>query len=138
MSESYDNLVAFVMLAMAEQRRLNLMDRDRLLVIAATIASERHLEPLAGYFRQIVLDHNAGHMLRKYPTIYEAMVDADFLHFVRTIRRRYPLERVEQQLAELGLDEKRPERGDRSELEVLAELCEADPSWINRQFSVEP
>ena len=138
MSDSYENLLAFACLALAEQRRLNMMDRDRLLVISATIASERHLEPLAGFLRQLVLDHNAGHMLKKYATVYEAMVDPDFMHFLRTVRRRFPIERVEQKLAEHGFVVPTHDRGERSELEVMAELFGVEPDWISRTFSVEP
>lgn len=138
MSDSYETLAAFLLLAKAEEQRLNMMDRDRLLVIAATIASERHLEPLAGYLRQLVLDHNAGHMLRKYQTLYEAMVDPDFQFFLKTIRRKYPIERVEQLLSEHGIDHRPPVKAGRSELEVVAGIMGVDAQWIQKTFSVEP
>lgn len=138
MSDTYETLAAFVLLAKAEEQRLNLMDRDRVLVIAATIASERHMEALAGYLRHLVLEHNSGHMLKKYPTLYEALVDPDFQHFLKVVRRKYPFERVEQLLTEHGVDFRAPEKGERTELDVLAGILGVDPVWIERNFSAEP
>lgn len=137
MSDSYEHLAALVTLANALERRLQMMDRDRVLVLAAAMASRRHMEPLAGYFRSRVLEHNGGHMLKRYETLFDALSDPDFLTFLNQVGRRYPIERVESQLA--AWNETIPEPpGDLSEPDRLALIAGADPEAIRRTFDYGP
>lgn len=138
MSESFEHLATFVALAMAYERRLQMMDRDRVLVIAAVIASERQLESFAGFLRHKVLEHNQGHMLKHYETVFDAVCDPDFLVFLKQIRRRFPIEKVESQLDEFGELDRIPTLGDRPEFETLATMVNTDPHWIRKTFSVAP
>ena len=107
-------------------------------MIAAVTASERHMESLAGYFRHKVLEHNGGHMLKRYETMFDALNDPDFLVFLKQIRRRFPIERVESQLDEFGELARIAPRDERPEFETLAAMAEADPEWIRATFSVSP
>lgn len=43
-------------------------------------------------------------MMRKWADFGEALEDSDFLHFLKQIQRRFPQEKAEIMLANLGID----------------------------------
>ena len=136
--ESFQHLEAYVQLAQSLELRREMMDRDRLLVLAAVAASERHLEPFAAYCRHRVLEHNPGHMLRRYASVMEASVDPDFQHFLRQVRRRFPSEKVETLLVRSGWQPLAEGPTSTDELERLAALVNVDPNWVRETFSDAP
>lgn len=136
--ESFQQLEAYVQLAQALESRREMMDRDRLLVLAAVAASQRHLEPFAAYCRHRVLEHNPGHMLRRYASVMEASVDPDFQHFLRQVQRRFPSEKVETLLVRSGWQPLADVPTSTDELERLAALVNVDPNWVRETFSDAP
>ena len=94
MSKPIDVLGVYLHLAWASQQRQRLHVRDRLLVIAAVNATRIGLNRIAAYCRLQVLEHNPQHLIRRWPTITEALEQSDFLHFLKQLQRRYPLERA--------------------------------------------
>jgi hypothetical protein len=75
-----------------------------LLVLAAVAAAYGSLDRIAAHCRQLVLEHNPYHMIGRWETVSTALAEEDFLHFLRHLERRYPLERVERMLETLGID----------------------------------
>lgn len=112
----------YLHLAEASQRRGQRQVRDRMLVIAGTIAARMNLPDIDLHCRRIVLAHNPQHLVRRWPTLSDALGDSDFLHFLKQLQRRYPQERAEQMLLNLGLDMARERESFASDTEYAASL----------------
>lgn len=104
MSAASDRLGVYLHLARASQLRGRMHVRDRLLVLAAVVAAETRLARIAGCCRRRILDHNARHLIGRWPDLDTALRDEDFTHFLRHLQRRYPRERAERMLASLGIE----------------------------------
>lgn len=138
MSNSIEQLATYLLLSKELWHRLIMMDRDRLLVIAGAVASEMHLESIASYCRFQILEHNQGHMLRKYPSFAVAMSDPDFLFFLKQVRRRFPHERAETLLDEYGLSAPAPSRQEfDSDEGYLCTLLGIERDWLRTTFGGE-
>lgn len=122
MSQPVDLLGLYLHLARASQKRQRPHVRDRLLVLAGTIAARMELPSVAAYCRQQVLVHNPGHLVGHWPNLEAALDDADFLHLLRQLQRRYPQERAEQLLASLGVQQARERDAYFSDEEYAAAL----------------
>ena len=104
MSQPIDLLATYLHLAKAAWKRLQMQDRDRLLVISGFIAARMRLQRISDYCRKLILENNPGHMIRKWTGFEEAIEDSDFLHFLKQMQRRFPQEKAEVMLANLGID----------------------------------
>jgi hypothetical protein len=104
MTGSSEILGMYLHLVRASDARRRPHVRDRLLVIAATIASQAGLPRVAAYCRRRVLEHNPRHLLRRWKSLEEALQHTDFLHLLKQLQRQYPLEKAERMLVELGIE----------------------------------
>jgi hypothetical protein len=133
MSPPLELLGIYLHLSRASQQRGQKIKRDRFLVLSAGIASRLELTRIAAYCRKLVLEHNPGHMLRHWPSVEEAMTDADFLNFCRILQRRYPRERAEQLLFDLGINSEGERKAYFTDEEYAAALLGTDLDHITRQ-----
>ena len=124
----------FLHLAKASQQRVRPHVRDRLLVIAATMATQLDLPRVAAYCRQMVLEHNPQHLIGHYVTVAEALDDSDFLHLLRQLQRRFPLEEAERMLASLGIDQGREWATYYTAEEYAAALLGETPESLAQRF----
>ncbi len=134
MSEPIDILALYLHLATASQRRHRPHVRDRLLVIAASIAARCDLPRIAGYCRSKVLEHNPYHLLRRWETVEQALQDSDFLHLLRSVQRRYPLEKAERLLDTLGIEQGRERDSYYTDEEYAASLLGTSLAELDRLF----
>jgi hypothetical protein len=104
MSQPIEILALYLHLATASERRRRPHVRDRLLVIAASIATRCRMPRIASLCRSKVLKHNPHHLIGRWESIEVALEDTDFLHLLRSLQRRYPLERAERLLETLGIE----------------------------------
>ena len=119
----------------AELRRQPLV-RDRVLVLAAVLAAQMEgLTPIAECCRERVLAHNRGHMLARWPTVAEARKHEDFQSLVNQLAGRYGTERVEQLVAQLGLDGSEGRAAYASDGEYAAALLGADWEDLQQRFA---
>lgn len=130
MSEPIDLLGLFLHLAQASLRRNRPQVRDRFLVLAAAIAARMELASVAAYCRHLVLDHNPGHMLRRWPTVAAALADSDFLHLLKQLQRRYPQENAEQLLSDLGIEMASERNVYYNDEEYAAALLQTSPAEL--------
>ena len=95
------------------------------------------MPPVAEFCRQLILQNNHGHMVRKWNSMAEALKDSDFLHFLRQIQRKMPLEAAESKLVEIGYhcDVKREDYD--SDQEYVAAVMGVDLDWLEKRFSQE-
>ena len=103
MSSPVAILSTYLHLARASAQRQRPHVRDRLLVIAGTIAVRMALPRVAAYCRHVILQHNRQHLLGRWPDMETALEDENFLALLRQLQRRYPQEKAEQMLATLGI-----------------------------------
>jgi hypothetical protein len=134
MSEPVDLLGLYLHLAQASQRRQRPHVRDRLLVIAGVIATRMDLEPIAAFCRHVILQHNPHHLLKRWPTLADAMQDDGFQHFLKQLQRRYPQERAERMLSSLGIDMARERQSYYSDTEYAAALLGQTPQSLQDMF----
>lgn len=96
-------LVRYLLLAEGASQRQRVLVRDRLFVLAAALATQAKLHPLAEFLRSQVLQNNPGHLLGQFPTMQEACSSQPFGGLLFQLLRRFTPERVEQLLAQLDL-----------------------------------
>lgn len=97
-------LGVFLHLAQASLRRRRPLVRDRLLVISSVLAANAQMEKLACYCREQILEHNPRHLIGKWPSVGEALLDDEFRSLLQRIRSEYPIERAERLLESLGIE----------------------------------
>jgi hypothetical protein len=104
MSEPVDILGLYLHLAHASQRRNRPHARDRMLVLAGAVASRMRLHRISAYCRHKILEHNPHHVIGHWNTIDAALEDPEFLYLLKSLQRRYPLEKAERLLDSLGIE----------------------------------
>ena len=127
-------LSVYLHLANASQHRRRPLARDRLLLIAGSIAARMKLEPIAAKCRQVVLEHNPNHLISGWNSMAEALQDEDFLCFLKQLQRRYPQEKAERLLQTLGIELGNERAAYYSDLEYAASLLGTTPEELERQF----
>ena len=95
MSKPIELLGIYLHLAVECERRLRMLERDKLFVMVGIISTQLDLLSVAAYARRRILEHNPGHMVRRWPDFRTALADPDFCHFARQVQRRHPLEKAE-------------------------------------------
>ena len=128
-------LGVFLHLARASQQRLRPHVRDRLLVIAASQATRLELTRVAAHCRHLVLAHNPQHMIGNYSTVAEALDDSDFLHLLKQLQRRFPLEEAERLLVSLGIEQGREWETYYSAEEYAAALLGETPQSLAERYA---
>src|SRR5258708_2144181 len=104
MAESKELLGLYLTLAQASEQRNRRSVRDKLLVLAGSLAAELGLDLIAAYCRRQVLANNPGHLVGHHPTLAAALEDERFQRFLAQLRRRFTRERAEHMLGSLRID----------------------------------
>jgi hypothetical protein len=99
-----DTLAIYLHLARASERRRRPQVRNRLLVLASVAATKAGLLRIAAYCRQMVLDSNTQHLIRRWPTVAVALRDEEFRHFLTHLEKRYSRENAEQLMQSLAIE----------------------------------
>jgi len=128
------NLLAmYLHLAAASHRRRRPHVRDRFLLLAAAAAAELGLSPVVAHCRKLVLEHNPRHLIGRWPTVQQALIDEEYLCFLRQLRRRYPQEKAEQLLQSLESDAENERRAYYSDYEYAAALLGTTTEALDRE-----
>jgi hypothetical protein len=133
MSTPSDLLPIYLHLAAASHRRRRPHVRDRFLLLAAAVAAEMRLDPVVRCCRKLVLEHNRQHLIRRWPTIQQALLDEEFLCLLRQLRRRYPQEKAEQLLQSLDIDAENERRAYYSDYEYAAALLGTTTDALDKE-----
>jgi hypothetical protein len=96
-------MLAFVKLAGLSQSRQQLGPRDKFLVLAAVAATESGCDTVAERCRQLVLEHNPGHILKKHESVALALANEAFQTYLKQARRFCSHERAEHLLTQLEI-----------------------------------
>src|SRR5262245_48280866 len=104
MTSPIELLGSYLHLARAAELRRQPLVRDRVLLLAAVIAAQIDLAPIAAACRQRILKHNSRHLIGRFDSVAEALQEEDFQALVVQVSGRYGPERVEQLVAQLGIE----------------------------------
>ncbi len=99
-----DRLASYLHLARASELRRRPMVRDKLLVLAGVAAQRLALDEIANACRAKILRQNPGHLLRRWPSMGEALAQEDFQVYLRRLEQHFSRERTEHMLRSLGID----------------------------------
>jgi hypothetical protein len=134
MTPPVELLGTYLHLARAAELRRQPWVRDRVLLMAAVIAAQIDLAPIAAACRQRILAHNPGHIVGHWPTVAAALDEEDFQTLIQQLATRYSPEQVEHLVQQLGI-ERGNERGVYdSDGEYAAALLGADWTDLRQQF----
>jgi hypothetical protein len=134
MTPPIDLLATYLHLAQAAKLRRQPLVRDRVLLLAAVIAAQIDLAPIAAACREIILAHNRQHMISRWPTIAAALVEEDFQTLVNQLSTRYGPERVERLVEQLGIERGQERAAYASQGEFAAALLGLDWDDLVRRF----
>ncbi len=134
MSASTELLGTYLHLAQASQSRRRPHIRDRLLVLAAVVATRSGLARIAAYCRRLVLEHNPRHVIGRWETVAAALAEPEFLHFLRHLERRFPPEQAESMLGSLGIERGREREAYFTDEEYAAALLKVTPATLDELF----
>ena len=134
MDEPIDVLALYLHLAHASQLRRQPQACDRFLVLSGVQASMLHMHRIAALCRSRVLAHNPHHLIHRWPTLTQALDDSDFLHFLKQLQRRYPLEKAERMLIQLGIERGRERATYFTDEEYAASLLGTNLAALDEQF----
>jgi hypothetical protein len=132
MTPPVELLGSYLHLARAAELRRQPLVRDRILVLAAVIAAQIDLTPIAAACRERILRHNPGHMLGRWQAVTAALAEEDFQSLVNQLSTRYGPERVEQMVAQLGIERGNERAVYASDGEYAAALLSED--WEDLQL----
>ena len=134
MSELLTELVLFLRLAQAFRNRLQMPDRDRALVLGGSYAALLKMTSISAFCKQLILQNNHGHMIRKWDSFEDAIEDSDFVVFLKQVRRRIPVERAETLLIEFGYNCDVERTDYQTDVAFAAAVMGVDDEWLNETF----
>ncbi len=134
MLDPFEELILYLRLAQAYRSKLQMSDRDRALVLAGTCAHVMQMPAVAEFCRQLILQNNQGHMLRKYESFGHAVEDPDFGVFLKQVRRKLSPERGESQLVELDYECDVRRSDYETDEEFTAAVMGVDAQWLQENF----
>jgi hypothetical protein len=122
MTPPIELLGSYLHLARAAELRRQPLVRDRVLLLAAVIAAQIDLAPIAAACRQKILDHNGGHLIGRFQSVAAALEEEEFQSLVAQLSSRYGPEHVERLIAQLGIERGRERAAYASDGEYAAGL----------------
>jgi hypothetical protein len=130
-------LANYLNLARAAKGRRQPLVQDRALLLAAVIAAQIELEPIAAACRARIMRHNPRHLVRRWPTISAALDEEAFQTLVNQLSTRYGPERVERLIEQLGMEPKIDRADFASDGEFAAALLGVDWNDCKERFGSE-
>ena len=124
----------YLHLARAAAQRQRVLVRDRLLFLAASVATDLQLPAVSACCRARILEHNAGHLLHRWDTVGEAAECDDFHALRRQLILKYAPERAEHLLQSLRIEWRNERAAYYSDEEYAAALLGLTVDDLVRQY----
>lgn len=122
-------MLAYVMLADLSQQKRQRLGRDKFLVLAAAAGCRAGWLDVAERCREIIVTGTRAHHINRYPTVAEAMRNADFLQFLKPLERFCNYERAEFLLKELEIEVAVAEHAEAENVGEYAKSLLARDDW---------
>ncbi|HMO14874.1 MAG TPA: hypothetical protein PKD64_05010 [Pirellulaceae bacterium] len=134
MLDSEYSLLIYLNMARVAKQQLKMPEHSRWKLLAVVTAHNLSLGPLANYCRQQILNNNPGHILGRFPSIEEALLNADFMYFMGQTRRSYSIENAEAELEKRQIDYQQ-DLIDAGDVEnYLSKLLGVEYTWVLEHF----
>lgn len=104
-----------------------------MLLLAGVTAANMRIDTLANYCRNRILEHSPRHLVGRWPSLPEALVDDEFRSFLKQLRRKYPVEKAEQLLDSLGIEMLNERETYFDDIEYAASILGIDPAVLADQ-----
>jgi hypothetical protein len=128
----------YLHLVRASRLRRQPLVRDKLLVLAGVQAHEMGLRPIANLCRHTILAHNPRHLMRRWPTVSDALQDDEFQLYLKQLRRRYSQEKIEHMITSLRIELGCERQAYENDLEYAAALLGTRPETIDGILARDP
>ncbi len=138
MAQADQLLGMYLHLARASKVRRQPMVRTRLLLMAAVQAEEMGLEEISALCRHKILSQNPRHLVRRWPTIGEALGHDAFQTHLKQLRRRYSREKIEHMMHSLGIEMGRERAAYFTDQEYAAALLDTKVEAIAAVLAEDP
>ncbi|MEX1231936.1 MAG: hypothetical protein WEB58_16945 [Planctomycetaceae bacterium] len=132
MANDAHEMLVFLRLALISQQKGQLLPRDKFLILSAVAALKAGYPDVADACRRHVTQNQPSHLLARFRNLSEAMVDAEFQPYLRTLRKFCSFEQAEHLLQNtadaattVSLDTER----DEYECADIARGILADAAW---------
>ena len=102
-----------------------------MLILAGIQAANMNFYRLSQYCRAQIIEHNPRHMVGRWKSISEALLNEEFATFAKSVSRRFPLERAEQMLDSLGIDISNERAAYFDDLEYAAAILSVEPQQLS-------
>jgi hypothetical protein len=112
--------------------------RAKLLVLAGVQAQEMGLEQISALCRHRILAQNPRHLVRRWPTIEEALGTEPFQTHLKQLRRRYSREKIEHMIDSLGIEMGKEREAYFSDSEYAAALMNTRIEAIDQILAEDP
>jgi hypothetical protein len=97
-------MVAFVELADQARAKKQLFPCDKFLILAGAAACRAGCLEVAARCRELVVRHNAAHLLTRFESLPDALRDAEFQTFLKQLEKFCSPERAEHLLQRIEID----------------------------------
>jgi len=138
MAEADRLLGMYLHLARASRMRQQPLVRAKLLVLAGVQAQEMGLDQISALCRHRILSQNPRHLVRRWPTIEEALATEPFQTHLKQLRRRYSREKVEHMIDSLGIEMGQEREAYFSDSEYAASLLNTRIDAIDEVLAEDP
>lgn len=95
MANDAHEMLVFLRLAWISQQKQQFLPRDKLLILSGAAALTAGYLDVANRCHQLVVAHQPSHVLSRFSNMSEAMVDAEFQPFLRSLRKFCSFEQAE-------------------------------------------
>ena len=137
MTPPIELLATYLHLANAAKLRRQPLVRDRVLLLAAVIAAQIDLAPIAAACRELILTHNPRHLVCRWATISQALDEEDFQSLINQLSTRYGPEYVERLIEQLGIERAHERAAYASDGEFAAALLGLNWNELIKRFGAE-
>jgi hypothetical protein len=120
----------YLLLAEAAGSRERPFVRNRILSAALMVAWKANKPATAEACRRSIIAQNPGHLLNHWTNVADAVVDDEFIHLAEAMGRKYPLERVEQLLRNLGIERAIAIERSGGSGELVAQILQTDRTTL--------
>lgn len=125
-------MLTYVKLADLSQQKRQPIGRDKFLLLAGVEACRAGWPEIADRCRELVLHHNAAHLVGRFPTLPDALRDPEFQTFLKQLERFCPWERAEHLLQELTIPTDVPEVHQPASRGDYAQRLLAGERWVEK------
>ena len=108
--------------------------RDQALVMAGVCAAMLKIDRIAHFCRSLILQNNHGHMLKRYESFGDAIVDDDFVTYLRKLREKLDAEKARELLTKYDYTDSVRKSDYTDNESYAAAVMDVELKWLREHF----